>query len=533
MLENLYHSIIVNFSITLNSIIYFLKRMPLIKNLFKNVGYEYSDISKILFPIGLIYSVIKQLIKSILLLAFTFGIPYLISLDDTVNYNLEATYWHIFFLFYILLALISSRILEPRRRKFISVKLMRMDARSFVLADYFPPLICRQLVELIPFIFVALIYKVPLVLAIFMVIAKNFFAIFAEALQIKYYDQTGKFFHDKNVIILTYSIAIISIAYYTTFKQILLPLSEPVIIAIGIMICILGLFALSYILKYDKFSTAINDANRLDKLNIDVKSVKKNSEFSRVKFKDKEFTKEELQYNKANKKEGFHYINEIFFKRHKRILNGPIKMQLIGIFILLVGGILVSFFIPDFNQRYVKLLKQLYPVFVFVSYCMSTGQKATKAMFYNCDISLLHYGFYKTKDAVLATFTIRAKYLVMANMLPATALAAAIVLIDVITGGSVITLAPIGIMIIFLSIFFAIHNLFLYYIFQPYTTDLTVKNPFFKLLNFITYFLSYLCLQLENMSITFLIAVIAITAIYSIAALITVYKIAPRTFVIK
>ena len=164
---------------------------------------------------------------------------------------------------------------------------------------------------------------------------------------------------------------------------------------------------------------------------------------------------------------------------------------------------------------------------------MSTGQKATKAMFYNCDVSLLHYGFYKTKSAVLSTFTIRAKHLIMANIMPAILLAVELFLLDIISGGDGITFIPVGIMLISLSIFFAIHNLFLYYIFQPYTSDLNVRNPFYKFLNFITYILCYTSLQLRNMSSVFLIVVVAATVVYSITALVIVYRIAPRTFVIK
>lgn len=81
--------------------------------------------------------------------------------------------------------------------------------------------------------------------------------------------------------------------------------------------------------------------------------------------------------------------------------------------------------------------------------------------------------------------------------------------------------------------FFSIHNLFLYYIFQPYTTDLSVKNPLYTILNTITYFLSYICLQLKDVSIYFLVGMILVTAIYSVLALFIVYRFAPKTFIIK
>lgn len=533
MLETLRQSIIIDFSIFLNSLIYFLKRVPLIKLVFKKCGYEHSEVTSVLFILGLIYAMFKQLFKSIMGLGLSFGIIYLFLEEDIANLNKPNLYWHIFLLFYILLALPSSKLLEPHRRKFIAVKLMRMNAKRFVLSDYFPQFIWRQLVELALFYFVAYLFNVNIVLALFMVTAKNFFALFAEYLHLKYYDITGNFLHTKTALNLTYSIIIIVIGYYSALNQYILPLPNQFIIALGVILWVIGLISINFILRYHKYSVAINDANRLDSLSIDMQSIKKNAEFSRVKLKDKEFSQKELQYDKSNKKEGFTYINDIFFKRHKRILNGPIKIEAIGILVLFALGIISSIFVPDFNSVYVKGVKKAFPVFIFALYMMSTGLKATKAMFYNCDISLLHYGFYKKKKAVLATFTIRAKHLLIANFIPAGLLAAAIILLDILTGGSFITLLPIAVMIIVLSIFFVIHNLFLYYIFQPFTTDLTVKNPLYKFFNFITYILCYISLQLENMSLTFLFAIVGLTLIYSVTALIVVYRVAPKTFTIK
>jgi|GEM_PF-2495195 hypothetical protein len=533
MLETLKQTILINFTVSINSWIYFLKRVPLIKTAVKDVGYEHSKITKALYVMGIIYSMIKQLLKTIMLLTLGFGLPYLFIMDDIANLNKQAVYWQLFILFYLLLALPRSKILEPHRRKFICVKLMRMNARRFVISDYFPQLLWRQLIELILFAVTAHLFGVNILLALFLVTAKNLFAITAEVLQIKYYDKTGDFLHNKTLLNLTYTLIILSIGYYSAFIQYFVVIPAYIILILGAFLWIIGFFSFTFILNYSRFPIALGDANRLDKLSIDFQSAKKNAAFSRVKLKDKEFTVEELQYDKTNKKEGFAFLNEIFFKRHRRILNGPIIKQAVVITFLFLVGVILSIFIKDFNTEYIAGVKKLFPVFIYVLYMISTGQKATKAMFYNCDISLLHYGFYKTKDAVLATFTIRAKYLIFANMIPAGLLAVGIILLGAITGGSVQPLIPIGVMIIVLSIFFVIHNLFLYYIFQPFTTELNVKNPLYKLFQFITYILCYISLQLKNMSITFLIIVVGLTLIYSIAALITVYRIAPRTFIIK
>lgn len=533
MLETLKQSIMINFSISLNAMIYFIKRMPIINILFKNVGYEHADVTKVLCILGIIYSMCKQLLKSILLLAIGIGLPFLFLSDNAAAINKNDVYWQLFIIFYLLLPLSSSKILEPHRRKFISVKLMRMNAKQFVIADYFPQLIWREIIELILFSFVAHWLSVNIILALFMVTAKNLLAISTEVMHIQYYNKTGQFLHSKYAAQLSYAAIILFAGYFFTLKHMILAIPEPAILILGILIWITGMFSVRFLIQYQNYLLILSDANKLDKLSVDTQSIKKNAEFSRVKLKSKEFSKEELQYDKTNKKEGFRYINHIFFKRHQRILNGPVKIQSIAIAALFVGGIILSFTVPDFNGKYVAFVKKSFPVFIYALYIMSTGQKATKAMFYNCDISLLHYGFYKKKEAVLATFTIRAIHLVLSNLIPAGLLAAALIVLDVFSGGNVLTLVPFGIMIIVLSVFFVIHNLFLYYIFQPYTTDLATKNPFYKFFNFVTYILCYISLQLRNVSITFLIIIVALTAVYSVAALIIVYRVAPKTFVVK
>jgi hypothetical protein len=379
----------------------------------------------------------------------------------------------------------------------------------------------------------ASLFSVNIFLVLFLVFGKNGISILAEVLNIKYYEWTGTFLHNKVAFSAIYSIFFIVAGYGLTLNNLVLKIPATVIFGLGICLWLLGLYSILFIVRYKRFSIVLNEANSFDKINVDMQKVKQNAKFAGVKLKNKEFTQEELRYDRTNKKEGFHYINHIFFKRHRRILNGPIKLQVIIIALLFVVGLVASFFIPDFNVKYVTGVKKVFPVFIFALYVMSTGQKATKAMFYNCDLSLLHYGFYKTKEAVLATFTIRAKHLILANLIPAGLFSVELFLLDIITGGSGIILIPIGIMIMVLAIFFVIHNLFLYYIFQPYTTDLNVKNPFFKLLNFITYVLCYISMQLRNMSTMFLIVVVTVTFVYSIAALITVYRVAPKTFVIK
>jgi hypothetical protein len=87
--------------------------------------------------------------------------------------------------------------------------------------------------------------------------------------------------------------------------------------------------------------------------------------------------------------------------------------------------------------------------------------------------------------------------------------------------------------ILCLSAFFSVHHLFLYYVFQPYTTELGMKNPYFKFINALVYLLCFFCLQLKSVPVYFTLVVISATVVYTAAALILVYRLAPRNFRVK
>ena len=75
--------------------------------------------------------------------------------------------------------------------------------------------------------------------------------------------------------------------------------------------------------------------------------------------------------------------------------------------------------------------------------------------------------------------------------------------------------------------------LFLYYVFQPFTTELNVKNPFYRILNMAVYILCFICMEIRTGSMGFTLIVLGFTAAYIAVALILVYRFAPKTFRVK
>jgi len=156
-------------------------------------------------------------------------------------------------------------------------------------------------------------------------------------------------------------------------------------------------------------------------------------------------------------------------------------------------------------------------------------------MFYNCDISLLRYSFYREKNAVLSNFKVRLRRVSSLNLIIAFAIFAAVFGLTLVFGSNwpVMDTAAFALSILFLSLFFSVHHLFLYYVFQPYTTELGMKNPFYNGINYGVYFLCFLCMEIKSPPSYFTLIVLTSTLAYVVIALILVYKYAPKTFKIK
>jgi len=88
-------------------------------------------------------------------------------------------------------------------------------------------------------------------------------------------------------------------------------------------------------------------------------------------------------------------------------------------------------------------------------------------------------------------------------------------------------------MVLTLSVFFSVHYLFMYYIFQPYTSSMEVKSPIFNIINGLVYLVSYMALQIKAPAQWMLPVIILMSILYVAVAVLFVYKKAPTTFRVK
>ena len=89
------------------------------------------------------------------------------------------------------------------------------------------------------------------------------------------------------------------------------------------------------------------------------------------------------------------------------------------------------------------------------------------------------------------------------------------------------------VVVLALSVFFSVHHLLLYYLLQPYSAELNVRNPFFFLANLGVSIAFAVSLIAGPPAAAFAAAVGAAALLYLAAAVPLVRKFGPRTFRVK
>lgn len=232
---------------------------------------------------------------------------------------------------------------------------------------------------------------------------------------------------------------------------------------------------------------------------------------------------------------GFEYLNDLFFKRHQKLLWKPCVIATGISLCAVIGAALMMHLMPDTKELVNSGVMSLLPSFAFIMYVWNRGQSFTQALYMNCDRSLLTYAFYKEPKWVLKLFSIRLKTVIKLNLLPAAVIAAGLPLLLFLSGGteSWTDYIVLPVTILAMSCFFSVHYLTIYYLLQPYTAGTELKNPAYSIITGLTYFVCYILLDVDLPAIGFGLLTIAFCVIYCAAAFILVYKLAPKTFRIR
>lgn len=566
MFELMYQQMQVAFAERINKFIYTIKRLPLIGKCISGELYAMISVKRKLAVLAAICSVLGDILNKLCYFVFAIVIGVVIInfviVDEKVGSRELSTeiYWLFFFMNFLLGSFVNSRICACDEKDYLLVGLLRIDARKYFLLKVFKSQIAQIIYYTVFMLITQYFFGGSVKTTLLYMTGFAAFRFIGEALRLYLNDRFGMPFVDKNKILYylynVYTFVVFCVAYGTNFvlvflkyvlefKNIIFPdicvvATNPVFLVVSV---ILAAVSIRYIVTYKDYPFV---AKRLAGFNTVMQQKAAAEDVSKVN-KDVEaddLTERETGKRIFEEKQGYEYLNAIFFERHKRIFSKPRKVKTVISFILMAASIaaIVIFkagsTVKEFNEfadDLWKAMDEIITILVFIMYCITSGRSITKALFYNCDHSLLKYGYYRKPEAILKNFRIRLRFM-LKNELPMVLVLCVGFIIDTFLLDKIdqwVKLLSIIGCIILLSIFYSVMYLCMYYIFQPYTEGGKETGVGYSVCKGVIYIASYSCLQIDTIPQYFVSIVLVVTVVGLIAGYALAYLMAPKHFVLK
>lgn len=521
-----------------NRLIYYVRRLPLIGGLIGDNAYSRVGVKKAVAIAALLLSIVWGFLTSMLYVGLVVYFP-VVTLGQELPIERQLDiFWHIFFIItFIISGVSNARVLEPKRSKYIAVKLMRLPATRYMRATLSYKYVTLFVYLLTAVLLFSSLLGAPMLQGILLTAAAVMWRIVWEYFHYWLFRRSGSVLIKNNVVVWT----VIFIGYIAAYAPLLFEsaLAWGAVLTSAVLlyvICILlGLFASVVLFWRLDYTDAVDAATKRDDPLLDLGRMMADAQQTAVEAKDSDYDQETLNDSRGSfeKKEGYDYINAIFFSRHKSLIRQPLYKRLAIVAALGTALILAGFLYREPMAAAASSIGTFFPGLILIMAYLTVGEQLCKVLFFHCDLKLLRQSFYR-QDAS-KHFRLRLIKILGMNLLLAAALALVLTLAAMAAGG--LTTATdyvfLWVSILSLAIFFSVHHLFLYYIFQPYTTELNTKNPFFYLFSWIVSGVFVLSISLRPDPVVFSMSTAAIALIYLAVSLPLVRKYAPRTFRVK
>ena len=503
-----------------NSFLYYLKRFPLIKHFIADDIYASSGIKTFAKCLAFLYEFLTLFIWKILYLLIIFVFPS-IMLETMVPQEIS---FHIFFFMTLIGGIMNTSLMDPSKDKYYAIVLMRMNAKKAALSEFLYFQLKNMIGMGVAIFSVQRMVSLDLwacISSVILVVSVKFVfgGLLLKKSEKNIYNENKTDF-SKLILCMLFMI----LAFVPPFFSMYLSLYG--YSAACLVMVLPAIYAVCYLLKYKGYAFLYKRLLVPDHIIFDNSQIQKQTQ--------KAYT-DKIEYETiTSSKTGYAYFNQLFMERHKKILTKTAnRIALVSVIVLSIVLALVILLEPvkaAVNEHLVSML----PFSLFGMYLINRGESITKALFINCDNAMLHYRFYRQPHAVLEMFRLRLQSLIFINLRPASIIAIGLVILLFASGSStnLMDYIVLPVTIISLSIFFSVHYLVLYYLLQPYNSEVEMKNPFYQVITVLTYMVCYTFMQQID-SNYFGIWVIGLTAVYIVIALILAYRLSPKTFKLK
>lgn len=503
-----------------NSILYSLKQVPLLKRILPDTLYQVRELKVFANVIFVFLELIKIFLGKFLyifiMVAGASGLLY----DDMPS---GQVFLHILLCLTVIGAFVNTFMFNPTKDKYYAMILLGMDAKGYTLWNY-GYAILGVIIGFLPFVIVTgLSQGIPLWICILIPFFVAGLKITASALTLLKYERTGKATSENVLGKFLWGLIFVLLAAAYGLPAIGIAIPQGVFVVCMAVGIIGGIFSVIKILHFQYYRPMYKEI--LNQSMNQMNEIKENT----ARYSQKVIC---ADTDIISKRKGFEFLNELFIKRHKKVLWRS-SLRTAAVCLCLFGGALLLFYVkPGSKVRANELLMTFLPYFVFIMYCINRGSGFTNVLFMNCDHSFLTYSFYKQPKFVLRLFQIRLREIIKVNLLPAAVIGGGLAALLYLSGGTdnPANYAVLFVSVICMSIFFSVHYLTIYYLLQPYNAGTEIKSATYRVVHIATYLICFFFMELKMPTLIFGLMTIVFCILYSLVACILIYLYAPKTF---
>ena len=557
MIKLLIISMQVRFSVTANRLIHFLRRLPGLKKVISPGIYGNYSLKTIFIILGAYFIANKKILIHLLHIAF------LLTLGAALNQSeIHGGFYEfvraekmlegitivgivryallVWFIMGVLGGITSSvPASENHKNDDIIVNYLRINAAVYCHGR----ILFARIVDILLFVPTLLIAfaitSVPLWGVATTLVMYTALRLTGEAVNLIMYKRIGKHFGTQSVAIVTLLVLLAAAVFIPAFID--MP-DLPQIFANYITAAIsvpLGIFAWLYVKNYPLYLPLLKD--KISWYNQVIADAQTKNTFKDAKKWNANITNEDLKSGKHADKTGFAYLNAVFFDRHSKYFRKKIfKRSLIFLALPAAAAIflLYSLIIGESPGAVFSELNSLFnfaPVLFFIVYIVIMGRVVTASVFSNCDIHMLHYPYYRTRQTILASFKARFTVMLRYNFLITTVMFLSVTAAARLVFGHMdyIYAGIFFVLLSFIGILFAFNDLFLYYVIQPYDSAGKGKSIVYSIINFFIYLVSWMNIYVRLEFITYTIIIIIAVVLYIGIGSALLLNLAPKNFKLR
>lgn len=563
MINMMLQSLQARYTITANRLINFLSRVPLIRRIISPRLYGSYSLKTIFIGFGIIFVILKRILFRFMYAGFlvVMGIilyqaaayggyqtlfadflsdefsPARLNAPGVVAYTLTA--WFILS-FVGSFSGATAASAQGHDNDNVMINYLRADPAIYAKSRIALAIAVDFLLYL-PYVIVAfLLAAIPLWLVLPMMLMFAAFRLLGEAVNLAMFRYAKRQF-DRPPFSFAPIIVFAAAVYFPLYAGAIdwrAFLSNPLVL---LMSAAIGAAAWVYIDRFDRYAEMLR--NKINRLEQAINKAKEKSARSKsLSYVDvtswhKNIDAEALKSDRHKNKTGFSYLNAIFFDRHSKFFKKKMQVRCSVVLIPLMLAVAASVYFGEpisiFEGDDIPF--RFAPMFFFIMYIASMGKVVTASVFSNCDIHMLHYTYYRTKETTTASFISRFAQILKHNTIIALVMSISMLgTAGLLFGYMELLYAGVfTLLLCMIGLFFAFNDLFLYYVMQPYDSAGKSKSMAYKVIDVVIYIVAYVNINIRLDLLGYTAFICIMTAAYIGIGSVLLVSLAPKKFKLR